>query len=188
MKVEQLMTKDPRTCTAEDALSEAARIMWEYDCGCVPVVTGEGSRRIVAVVTDRDVCMAAYTQGRPLWEIPVRAAMSSEAWTCHPDDALKDAVRTMRHRQVRRLPVVDAQGHLLGLLSLTDVALAASDAAAVQAARRRASKRDAAEEGGGADRKARPPRAARGVSKSELADALADISRVHAEREPGDPA
>lgn len=179
MKVEFFMTKDPRTCTAEDALAAAARIMWEHDCGCVPVVAGPGSRRLVGVVTDRDVCMAAYTQGRPLWEIPVRAAMSSEVWTCHPDDTLKDAVRVMRHRQVRRLPVVDGQGHLLGLLSLTDVALAASDAAAVQAARRRGAKEGVAS--GVAARRA----ALRGPSKAEVADALADISRVRAE---GDPA
>jgi CBS domain-containing protein len=184
MKVELLMTKDPRTCSADDALATAARLMWERDCGCVPVVAGAGSHQVVGVVTDRDVCMAAYTQGRPLWEIPVRAAMSSEVWTCHPDDTLKDALRIMRHRRVRRLPVVDGQGHLLGLLSLTDVALAAGDAAAVQAARRRGAKAGAeqGEASGVAARRA----ALRGPSKAEVADALADISRVHAEGDPAD--
>jgi CBS domain-containing protein len=184
MKVELLMTKDPRTCTADDALAAAARTMWEHDCGCVPVVAGPGSYQVVGIVTDRDVCMAAYTQGRPLWEIPVRAAMSSEVWTCHPGDTLKDALRVMRHRRVRRLPVVDGQGHLLGLLSLTDVVLAASDAAAVQAARRRGAK-PGAEQGGGAGVAARRA-ALRGPGKAEVADALADISRVRSEPDPAD--
>jgi CBS domain-containing protein len=178
MKVEQLMTKEPHTCAAEDALAQAARIMWEHDCGCVPVLAGPGSRRLAGIVTDRDLCMAAYTQGRPLWEIPVRSVMATEPWTCHPDDALRDALRIMRHRQVRRLPVVDAQGNLLGLLSLSDVAVAVRDAAAAQAARRRAKTHDDA----GDAPKGRSSRAALfGVGKSDVADTLAEIGRLHVE-------
>jgi len=109
-----------RTCGRDDTVNHAARIMWEHDCGCVPVVDGEG--RVIGMVTDRDVCMAAYTQGLPLWAIPVATAMSKEVHACRPDDALLVAERIMREHRVRRLPVVAADGTLAGILSLNDVA------------------------------------------------------------------
>jgi len=76
------------------------------------------------MITDRDVCMAAWTQGRALWELPVRGAMSSRVISCAPSDATVRAERLMREHQVRRVPVLDGQA-LVGLLSLNDLALAA---------------------------------------------------------------
>ncbi len=123
MRVENLMTKGIRTCAPETRLNEAVRLMWEGDCGCIPVVASD---RVVGVVTDRDACMAAYTRGRPLWEIPVRDAMATAVRTCGAADTLERAVETMREAKVRRLPVVDAAGHVIGLLSLSDIARAIS--------------------------------------------------------------
>jgi len=122
-RVEQLMCRNVATCRADDRLNVAAQIMWDRDCGVVPVTeTGDDGERVVGILTDRDVCMAAYTQGLPLAEIPVSSAMSRRVEACAPTDALRDALRRMAAAQVHRLPVVDALGRLVGLLSLTYVA------------------------------------------------------------------
>ena len=120
MNVEQLMSKNVKACTPNDTLEAAARIMWEHDCGAVPVVDGEG--RCVAMVTDRDICMAGYTQGMQYWQIPVSVAASKTLFSVRPDDSMVKAEEMMRVHQVRRLPVIDAAGKLVGLLSLTDLA------------------------------------------------------------------
>jgi CBS domain-containing protein len=118
MNVEKIMTRTVRTCSPEDTLDTAARLMWEHDCGCVPVVDADG--RVLAMLTDRDVCMAAYTQGRPLNDIHVRSAMSEACFAIGPRDPIIAAERVMRDHQVRRLPVV-SDGQLVGLVSLTDI-------------------------------------------------------------------
>ncbi len=124
MKVEQLMKRPVRTCQSEDSLDWVAEIMWEADCGCLPVVDGE--ERLVAVVTDRDICMAAHFQGGPLYALKVRGAMSKQVFACHPQDAIADAENIMRSNQIRRLPVVDEENRVVGILSLNDLALEAS--------------------------------------------------------------
>lgn len=128
MKVADVMSSPACTCSAEDPLARAAQIMWERDCGAVPVVDKQG--RAIAVVTDRDICMAAFTQGRLVSELRVDQAMSKLVYTCHPEDRLSTAERTMRVHQVRRLPVVDDAGRLLGVLSINDVCRARVDSAA----------------------------------------------------------
>jgi CBS domain-containing protein len=122
MKVEQLMTKDVRCCRRSDSINEAARLMWESDLGFVPVVEDDGSGRVVGVVTDRDLCMAAYTQGRPLAHIRADWIMSTRLVTCLPGDSLATAEGKMREAQIRRLVVVDSAGQLVGVLSLSDLA------------------------------------------------------------------
>ncbi|MGH9460142.1 MAG: CBS domain-containing protein [Vicinamibacteria bacterium] len=119
MKVERLMKTDVNACRPDDTGNCAARIMWERDCGFVPVV--DERERVLAVVTDRDLCIAAYTQGKPLQEITLRSVMSQEIFSCQPDDDLAEAQTVMRERQVRRLPVTDAEGRLKGILSLSDI-------------------------------------------------------------------
>jgi CBS domain-containing protein len=125
MKVEQLMTKDVRCCSRSDSANDAARVMWEHDCGFVPVVEPDGSGRVAGVVTDRDLCIAAYTQGRPLRDIPLDWIMSTRVFTCQAGDSLATAEGKMREGQLRRLVVVDAAGHAVGVLSLSDLARAA---------------------------------------------------------------
>src|SRR5689334_2631742 len=101
MKVSELMTRDVATCRATASLNDAARIMWERDCGCVPVV--EESGVVVGMITDRDICMAAYTQGRRLTHMDVRSAASKSVTTIRADESLDRAKELMRDAQVRRL-------------------------------------------------------------------------------------
>ena len=122
MKVHQLMTRNVETCRADEHLDRAAARMWERDCGALPVTApGNGDARVVGMLTDRDICMAAYTQGRALHEIPVAIAMSKVLCSCRETDAIDVALRVMETNQIRRLPVLDADDHVIGLLSLADV-------------------------------------------------------------------
>lgn len=119
MKVSQLMTRDVLTVRPADPLSRAAQIMWEADCGCVPVVGPSGE--VEGMITDRDACMAAYTRGRALATLSVAQAMSREPVTCRANDALESALRTMAAKQLHRLPVIDDERRLAGVLSMADV-------------------------------------------------------------------
>jgi CBS domain-containing protein len=125
MKVADLMTRGAHTCRAGESLADAARIMWEHDCGFVPVVDDNGSGRLVGAITDRDICMAAYTQGRPLEQIPLGTAMSRHVHRCAPGDRLASAEAAMRSHKVRRLPVVENE-RVVGVISLSDLARAAA--------------------------------------------------------------
>lgn len=120
--VRQLMTRDPAACSPDDSLDCAARVMWERDCGCVPVVDFEG--KVVGIVTDRDACMAAYTRGARLSEIRIGDIMATDVQTISGDEMLATAEKRMADHQIRRMPVVDDVGRLIGILSLNDIALA----------------------------------------------------------------
>ncbi len=120
MNVERIMCSDAKTCRADGSLNDAARIMWEHDCGFVPVVDDIG--RVVSVITDRDICMAAYTQGARLEEIPVSRAASHGAITVLPGESIERAEALMRRHRVRRLPVVNEAGGCVGVLSMNDLA------------------------------------------------------------------
>jgi CBS domain-containing protein len=120
MNVSNMMTNAVSTCRPDDNLQRAAQIMWEDDCGIVPVVGGDG--RVVGMITDRDICMAAYTQGQALWQIPVSSAMATVVHSVRAQDPLATAEALMRRVRVRRLPVVDGDGKLRGILSMNDLA------------------------------------------------------------------
>lgn len=137
MQVERIMARDVKTCGVDDMLNRAAQLMWEGDCGCVPVIAADGDGRVIGILTDRDICMAAYTQGRPLFEISVGSAMAHKVIGCVPSDDLKRAETLMHDNQLRRLPVLDDSGRLLGIISINDIAR--------EAARERATRRGAAE-------------------------------------------
>jgi CBS-domain-containing membrane protein len=124
LKVSDVMTAVVHTCRAEDTLERAAQLLWEHDCGCLPVVDLEGVAQ--SMITDRDICMAAYTAGRPLAELRVADSMSSSLVTCAPGDGLATAAARMAEHQVRRLPVIDEAGRVQGLLSVNDTACAAA--------------------------------------------------------------
>lgn len=126
MKVAKLMTQRVATCHPADTLSEAAHLMWDRDCGCVPVVSSDGSNRLVGMITDRDVCMATHFRARAPRDLRVCDVMSTEVRTVAPSETLADAEAIMRDAQVRRIPVVDEDQHLLGLISLADLARAAA--------------------------------------------------------------
>jgi CBS domain-containing protein/nucleotide-binding universal stress UspA family protein len=124
MKIEQLMTRDVETCTPETDLARAAMIMSRRNCGLVPVVA-RGSGRLAGVITDRDICMAAAMRHVDAHSIPVGEVMTSRVVTCAPTDDARVAMHRMSEAHVRRLPVVDREGKLKGVVSLTDLALVA---------------------------------------------------------------
>jgi CBS domain-containing protein len=93
--------------------------MQENDCGVVPVVDATG--HVVAMLTDRDICMAALVGRRPLYELQVESACSKSLFVVHPRDSIKFAEEMMREHQVRRVPVIDDDGGLVGVLSLSDL-------------------------------------------------------------------
>jgi CBS-domain-containing membrane protein len=119
MNVKEVMSREVRTIRMVDRADAAARVMWEHDCGAVPVV--DGNQAVVGIVTDRDLCMAGYTQGRPLGEIAVTAVMARSVRSCKPDDAVAVALATMQQHQLHRLPVVDARGVAVGMLTINDL-------------------------------------------------------------------
>jgi CBS domain-containing protein len=120
MKVKDLMTTDVKRCSPETNLAEAARIMWEGDCGAVPVT--DERDLVVGVITDRDICIAAATRPRTEGEIPVKEVISKALYSCAPSDDVRAALETMRVRKVRRLPVVEPGGRLVGIVSIHDIA------------------------------------------------------------------
>jgi CBS domain-containing protein len=115
-----IMTHRVKSCVADDTLSRVAQIMWDERCGVVPVV--DDVDRPVAMVTDRDVAMAAYIQGQPLDAIAVRSAMSKSLFSVHVAQSIWSAEGIMRRQGVRRLPVVDDQRRLVGVVSIDDIA------------------------------------------------------------------
>lgn len=120
MKLREMMSHNVCTCSPETSLHDAAHIMWTCDVGCL-VVTDE-DRRPIGMITDRDITMAAYTQGVTLREARVASAMAKSVVTCSADASLSEVELLMNRAQVRRVPVVDALGRLVGIISLADLA------------------------------------------------------------------
>ncbi|MBS1118214.1 MAG: hypothetical protein H6Q90_442 [Deltaproteobacteria bacterium] len=123
MQVSELLQRNVVTCTDRDTLERAAQLMWEHDVGCLPVLGDDG--RVVGMTTDRDVCMAAFLQGCPLRSIAVSSVMAKELATCRERDDVREVEQVMKHRQIRRLPVVGDAGQLIGMISINDIARAA---------------------------------------------------------------
>ncbi len=118
--VADLMSKDVASVHAEESCAAAAQLMWERDCGAVPVL--DAGSKVIGMLTDRDICIASWSKNVPPGQIRVADAMSSEVHCCTPDESLQEAEHTMRSKQVRRLPVIDPEFHVVGLLSLADIA------------------------------------------------------------------
>ena len=119
MIIEQCMTKSPRSCTQADTLSIVARLLWEHDLGALPVVDQAGA--VVGMITDRDLCMAAYTSGLPLHATHVGRHMSRTVFSIGAKAEATKAVELMKNRKVRRLPVVE-NGRLVGMVTISDIA------------------------------------------------------------------
>ncbi len=123
MKGREVMRSGPRVCAKRETLDSAGRTMFEVGCGVLPVVDDE--RRVVGVLTDRDICCHLTSQDLRPSEARVAEAMSEMVFSCADGDEISTALTIMRGYKVRRLPVVDGEGRLLGMLSLDDVALRA---------------------------------------------------------------
>jgi CBS domain-containing protein len=126
MKVQEIMTASAKACAFTNNLADAASLMWENDCGILPVVAEGG--KVVGLLTDRDICMAAALKGQQLANIAVEDTISGKVFSCKPDDDVHVALKTMQENRVRRLPVVAADGTLKGVLSMNDVVLKAEEA------------------------------------------------------------
>jgi CBS domain-containing protein len=123
MQVADIMTKQVECCSATDSLERAAQRMWDNDCGCLPVCDAvDGGGRTVGVVTDRDICMCALFKGRPLSELAVSDAMAKQVLTCQPQDTIDEVEAAMRRTRIRRVPVLDDRGALVGMITLADLA------------------------------------------------------------------
>jgi len=129
MKISDLMSKQPRVVSPDTPVSEAARLMAEEDVGLVPVVERVGGAetrgRLVGVVTDRDIAIRNVAEGRSS-DAPVSEIMSGGVVTCAPTDSIDVAMELMGREQVRRIPIVDERGSLVGMLAQADLARHAS--------------------------------------------------------------
>ena len=119
MKVRQAMTSDVSFCLPESTLTEAVTIMWQRDCGVVPVV--DMKKRVVGMITDRDICIALATKHQLSNDIKVSEIIGKRVRTCTPHDDVQDALKTMKKWQLRRLPVVNEAEELVGILSIGDL-------------------------------------------------------------------
>jgi len=120
MQVQDVMSSPVLCCSTDATLDVAARLMWEGDCGVIPVVDKAG--RLAGILTDRDICMACYTQGKAPREIAVSSVMAEEVVTCRPDDSLEVVERSLGQHQIRRAPVVDDTSRPVGVVSLNTLA------------------------------------------------------------------
>jgi CBS domain-containing protein len=128
MKAREIMTAGPTCCTPQETARDAARKMVENDCGCLPVVDDMDSKHITGVVTDRDLAARGLAEGKGA-DTPVREVMSARPSCCGPDADVEEVERIMAERQVRRVPVIDEEDRVVGIIAQADLARsrAASD-------------------------------------------------------------
>ena len=124
MQVREIMTQDPACCSTTSRLPEVAQMMVDHDCGEIPVV--DDRRRLVGVITDRDITCRVVATGRNPAEVTAAEAMSTPVVTVTADSALEECLRTMEEHQIRRVPVVDGQGGCCGMVAQADIARSAS--------------------------------------------------------------
>jgi CBS domain-containing protein len=126
MKIQDIMSTDPNTVTPDTPITEAARLMKDHNIGMLPVVEAEGSRKLVGVVTDRDITIRHVAEGHTT-DCPVREAMTDNVSTCKAGENVETVMNLMAEEQVRRIPIVDERGDLVGIVSQADIVLEAGD-------------------------------------------------------------
>jgi len=126
MHIKDIMSHPVVTCPVDSTADVPARLMWEFDCGVIPMTDQEG--RLAGIITDRDVCMAALTQNKPLGDIQAASAMAKNVAACRPDDSVEAVETAMRANQIRRIPIIDADGRPVGLVAMNDLARLAARA------------------------------------------------------------
>jgi CBS domain-containing protein len=117
------MTKMAVSCHPDANLAAVTALMWEHNCGQLPVVDDQG--KVTAVITDREVCIALGTRNQRACDVRVSEVVCRAPVLCRPEDHLRSALKTMAEERVRRLPVIDHDGTLVGILSLDDITLQA---------------------------------------------------------------
>ena len=121
MRVKQIMTPDPARCTPDATAQEAAALMRDNDCGSIPVVENTSSNKLVGTVTDRDLAVRGLAEGKGP-ETRIRDVMTPDPIASVPEDEVEDLRQVMIERQVRRVPVVDTDGKLVGIVAQADIA------------------------------------------------------------------
>lgn len=123
MKVNKIMTKTVGFCQSKDDLAKAVEIMWQNDCGVVPIVDNES--KVVGIISDRDAAVAAFLKKSALEKILISDHINGEVVTCSEKDDVEKVLKKMKKHQINRLPVVDKKEKLAGIISITDILLAA---------------------------------------------------------------
>lgn len=121
-KCSEVMTREPACCEAGESISRVAGMMKTEDVGSVPVVESHEDKKLIGIVTDRDLVVKVLAGGGNVERATVRDAMTANPASCREDDDIDKAVKLMSERQVRRMPIVDAQGRLTGIIAQADVA------------------------------------------------------------------
>jgi len=122
-KCEDIMTRNPECCTAEDNVIVAVDIMRDMNCGSVPVVESHETKKLAGIVTDRDICL--YVVGNELIpsDVSVRDCMTTDLITCHPNDSVETAINLMEENQIRRIIIVDDDDKVVGIVAQADLAI-----------------------------------------------------------------
>jgi CBS domain-containing protein len=123
MKISEIMTVDPVCCSQSETAEAGAVLMQELNIGVIPVVEDDKSYKLVGMVTDRDLCMAVVAEGKDPKSVTLEECMSEMLIFCRPDQEIEDAVLLMQKNQIHRLPVVDSDQRIQGIVSLCDIAL-----------------------------------------------------------------
>ncbi len=127
MKAREIMTTNPKSVTPDTPLTDAARIMKSEDVGVVPVVDASSSKRLVGVLTDRDIAIRCVAEGKNAAHCRVSEIMSTAPQTARENDSVESVMELMSREQVRRIPIVDEKGALVGIVSQADVVLDVRD-------------------------------------------------------------
>lgn len=122
MRCGELMTRDPKCCVPGDNASRAAKLMKIEDIGSLPVCGSRDSHRLVGIITDRDLALQIVAEGRDPNSTSIETIMTREPYTCREDEDIETALERMEKNQVRRIPVVDRDGQLVGIISQADIA------------------------------------------------------------------
>ena len=125
MKVKEVMTPNAKAIWLTESLADAAELMWENDCGVLPII--KDGRKVIGVITDRDICMAVAMRDRNPSGVSVEEVMTGQVYSVNPEDDIDQALEAMQEHKIRRLPVVNDGGELEGILSMNDVVLKAGE-------------------------------------------------------------
>lgn len=126
MKVKELMTPKAKAIWLTESLADAAKLMWENDCGALPVI--KDGRRVIGMITDRDICMAVAIRDTNPSCVSVEEVMTGQVYSVNTEDDIELALQTMQEHRIRRLPVLNSEGDLEGILSMNDIVLHAKAA------------------------------------------------------------
>lgn len=121
MKVREVMTPNAKAIWLTESLADAAQLMWENDCGVLPII--KDGRKVIGLITDRDVCMGSAMKDRNPSAISVEEVMTGQVFAVSPEDNIEQALQLMQQHKIRRLPVINPEGELEGILSINDVVL-----------------------------------------------------------------